>query len=203
MSNLSSELLPFSGALRSRLVFLRNFLRDPRHVGSLVPSQRFLGAVMREMVEEVAPGPLSVAILGIGTGAVGRAFRGQAIYGFDRSPELLSLAQHALPEAELREADVCGPDFSLDALPGDRPIAVVSCIPVVNLSPLERTLFAAQAERLLGDPRVRCFLQYSYLPRTPLKIGGAEHRVRWVLRNLPPAGVHLWRSPDRPSDGLT
>jgi len=148
---------------------------------------------MRSMVEAVEPGPLSIAVLGVGTGAVARAFTDHEIFGFDRSSEFLEIAGHALPLATLIETDISKPGFDLSALPEGRKIAVVSCIPVANLSAVERAAFAGLAERLLRDPRVCCFLQYSYLPRMPLDIPGALHEERWVLRNIPPAGIHLWR----------
>jgi phospholipid N-methyltransferase len=180
-------------ALRTRIAFLRTFLHDPRQVGSLAPSFHYLGDAMREMVEALSGEPLTIVVLGVGTGAVASSFKGHSLYGFDLSLPLLDLARDRLPDATLSRADVLAESFSLDQLPQDRPIALVSCIPVVNLTARQRALYEAKVDGFLDDPRVLCFLQYSYLPRPPLRIPRSCRRQRWVLRNLPPAGVHLWR----------
>lgn len=197
MSTTLSEVSLSKNALRARTLFLRSFLSDPRQVGSFAPSLHYLGDAMREMVEALSGEKLTIAILGVGTGAVASRFEGHAIFGFELSLPLLTLAQDRLPGAALCQADVLSDNFNLESLQQDRPIALVSCIPVVNLTAKQRAVYESKIDGFLDDPRVLCFLQYSYLPRSPLRIPRTTRRQRWVLRNLPPAGVHLWRrSPD-------
>ncbi len=175
------------------MLFLRSFLSDPRQVGSLAPSLHYLGDAMRGMVEDLSNERLAIAVLGVGTGAVACSFLGHELYGFDLSVPLLALAQERLPGATMQQADVISEGFTLDGLPKDKPLALVSCIPVVNLTPGQRAAYESKVDGFLDDPRVLCFLQYSYLPRAPLRIPRSSRQQRWVLRNFPPAGVHLWR----------
>ena len=130
-----------------------------------MPSFRYLGNCMKAMVDELTNGPISVAVLGVGTAAVARGFAEHDVYGYDLDHDLLEIAGQNLPSAKLRYADVCAPEFALTDIAADLPIAIVSCIPVVNLSQEEKNNFQNKVIELLEDPRAVCFIQYSYIDR--------------------------------------
>ena len=185
------------------LTFLNSFVRNPRNVGSLMPSSRYLGSCMKTMVDEFSAGPMSIAVLGVGTAAVARGFTGHDVYGYDMDHDLLAIAAQNMPSANLRYADVSAPQFSLQHIAKDLPIAIVSCIPVANLSQDQKSAFENKVMQLLDDRRVVCFIQYSYIPRLPLDLPGLDCSQRWVFRNVPPAGIFLWQKPEVQSAALT
>jgi phosphatidylethanolamine/phosphatidyl-N-methylethanolamine N-methyltransferase len=80
--------------------------------------------------------------------------------------------------------------------------AVVSSLPLLNLSERERRAVLSQATAALKPGGV--LVQYTYGPAEPVssglraELGRVAERTHWILFNLPPAAVWRYRRADSP-----
>lgn len=82
-------------------LFLQGFLRNPKRVGSVLPSSKFLA---RKIVQSIRWDEVrSIAELGPGTGAVTRLMRAHlpqsaTVFLFERDPKMRSNLKRTYPE---------------------------------------------------------------------------------------------------------
>jgi phosphatidylethanolamine/phosphatidyl-N-methylethanolamine N-methyltransferase len=182
-----------------RIVFLREFLRRPRQIGSVTPSSRFLE---RRIVELAAAGSARVVVeLGAGTGGTTRAIL-DAI-----APNARLLAVEINPQfcALLRRIEDprlivhCGSAHELrDALAryGLRaPDVVISGIPFSTIDRGAGALIIATISSVLAPGGSFVALAYRWSTQVhdlsrPLL--GSAH-VEMELLNLPPARLYRWK----------
>jgi phosphatidylethanolamine/phosphatidyl-N-methylethanolamine N-methyltransferase len=187
-----------STLVQSRLRFLKQWVRNPRELGSLTPSSRFL---TREVVGRIDfTQARFVAELGPGTGVFTQAI-------LDRLPpdgKLLALDTNATFIAQLRR-EIPDPRLmaiqasaeQLDALVAEagwpRVDAVVSGIPYSLLpKPVARGILEAVRRSLAGGG-VYVGYQYSRMLRPQLLDVFGNVHYRTVILNLPPAFVYTCR----------
>ena len=184
--------------MQSRLNFLKQWVRNPRELGSITPSSRFL---TREVVDRIDFSRARyIAELGPGTGVFtqaildrlapdGRLLAVDTNAGFVahlrreiRDPRLQVLVASAEQiDALAREAGWPGVD------------AIVSGIPFSLLPrPVVRTILQS-SRRALGDDGLFVGYQYSRMLRPHLLDVFGNVRYRSVLLNLPPAFVYACR----------
>jgi phosphatidylethanolamine/phosphatidyl-N-methylethanolamine N-methyltransferase len=182
-----------------RLAFLREFLRSPRQIGSIVPSSRFLeqrlvdvsGAANARVLVEFGPGT------GGTTRAFLRALPGSArLLAIEINPRFAShlesladprLMVHAGSALDIREAlATCGlplPDVVLSGIP-------FSTMPPTAGRGILRAVWAALA------PGGR-FVAYQF--RDAVAVLGRDilgtPEVSLELLNVPPMRVYCWRKP--------
>jgi phosphatidylethanolamine/phosphatidyl-N-methylethanolamine N-methyltransferase len=176
-------------------LFFRQWLLRPKTLGSVTPSSRYLARAIAEVVA-ARPAPI-ILELGGGTGPITRGLLDAGV-----PPEQLVVieidrALHAYLSRRFPELRVIRGDATrLTALLAEHGIGDVGCvisgIPMVNM-PLafQRAVIAEAFAALPPDGFV---VQYSYSPVPPIRhrlLGVAAERVRYVLRNIPPAAV--WR----------
>jgi phosphatidylethanolamine/phosphatidyl-N-methylethanolamine N-methyltransferase len=180
-----------------RLAFLRSLAGNPRLTGAVAPSGPALSRLMASFVDPDDARP--VLELGPGTGVVTAALieRGIApekIVAIEFNPNFCSL----LCERFDGIAVVAGDAYDLDAtLPADRSgpfSAVVSSLPLLTRPPEIRLALVEQALARMapGAP----FIQFSYSLFPPVKpVAGrfTVKRSKWVVMNLPPARVWVYR----------
>jgi phosphatidylethanolamine/phosphatidyl-N-methylethanolamine N-methyltransferase len=185
-----------SGYFRDELRFLRRLLARPVQIGAIAPSS---AALARAMAREVDPDRLGPILeLGPGTGVVTAALisRGVAperIVSVEFDAELGRLMTERFPRVHV----VCGDAFDLAQTLGaewERPFAaIVSSLPLRN-QPMARrqALVEGVLRRLMpGGP----FVQFSYglTPPVPAGAGFRVTQTAFVLANLPPARVWVYR----------
>jgi len=176
--------------------FLRNWLGNPLQVGAVAPSSQELCRLMASYVEADRPGV--IVELGPGTGAVTQAMleRGVAddrLVLIEYSPDFCTLLRARFPGVTVVNANAYALGEVMAAL-GNPPVAsVISGLPLV-VKPL------AERQALLADAIARMapgapFIQFSYMLVPPVKgvVGTTISSTRWVLSNLPPARVWLYR----------
>ncbi|WP_420394682.1 class I SAM-dependent methyltransferase [Acuticoccus sp.] len=187
--------------LRGRLVdegrFLRSWAESPLKTGAVAPSGQELSRLMAAYVEAERPGV--IVELGPGTGAVTQALleRGVAaerLVLIEASAEFCGLLRTRFPAATVVHANAYALGDVLAQL-GDPPVAsVVSGLPLFTRPLPERQALLAQAMGAMapGAP----FIQFSYalVPAVKGLVGITWSTSRWVLANLPPARVWLYRS---------
>lgn len=176
-------------------VFFRQWLRRPKTLGSVTPSSPFLARAVAEVIQN-RPAPVVIE-LGGGTGPIT-----QGLLAHGLPPEQLVVVEldrklHAYLSRRFPQLRVIRGDATkLGQLVAEHGITDVGCvvsgIPMVNM-PLDfqRSIIN---EALGIMPKGGSVVQYSYSPVPPIKhreIGVTAKRERFVLLNIPPAGV--WR----------
>jgi phospholipid N-methyltransferase len=184
--------------VQSRLRFLKQWVRNPRELGSITPSSRFL---TREVVDQIDFSRASyIAELGPGTGVFTQAILDRLapdgqLLAVDTNAGFVEHLRHEIRDARLQVLEASAE--RIDALVGDAGWpgvdAVVSGIPYSLLPrPVMRAILQA-SRRALGDKGVFVGYQYSRMLRPHLLDVFGNVRYRSVLVNLPPAFVYTCR----------
>ncbi|MBN9020069.1 MAG: phospholipid methyltransferase [Rhizobiales bacterium] len=177
--------------------FLRSWMGRPLTTGAVSPSGKALTKLMASFVD---PGDkLPVVELGPGTGVVTQALleRGVApgrIVSIEFNPEFCTLLQRRFPGVRIVEGDAYGFSTTLKGWVDGPVSAVVSSLPLFTRPPeMRRKLIVDALDRM---PAGRPFIQFSYalVPPVPAETGrfSVEH-TNWVVMNLPPARVWIYR----------
>lgn len=183
------------------LKFFRGWIDKPKSVGSITPTS---SVAARRMASVVDPGSgLPVLELGPGTGVVTRAILARGV-----KPENLFLVEYSGDFAGHLRAQfagvtvIQGDAFDLDrTLAGQAPATfdcVVSGLPLLNFPVRQRI---AYVESLLERiPPGRPVMQLTYGPLSPVPPGKGNYTVErydFILRNIPPTQLWVYRRPAR------
>jgi phospholipid N-methyltransferase len=184
--------------MQSRLRFLGQWVRNPREVGSVTPSSRFL---TREVVEPVMAGGARLIVeLGPGTGVFTRALlealpADGRILAVDTNAAFIEHLAKQLPDRRLTAVHASAEEVDRLVADAGWPAAdaIISGIPY-SLLPRPVTLGIVQAaHRALREDGLFIGYQYSRMLRPYLlQVFGNVH-YRSVLLNLPPAFVYASR----------
>jgi phospholipid N-methyltransferase len=181
------------------LVFLKGFLRNPKEVGSLIPSSKFL---IRRVLEcgDVSRARVTIE-LGPGTGVLTREILRRMppdglLVAVEINPRFVRVLRREIRDPRLLVFEGSSTDLerALEKVGLERADLVVSGIPFSTMERGEgyRTLQAAK--RVLGPGG--CFVAYQFRSHVrrlaePL-FGPAEtHTGLW---NLPPMRIYVWRA---------
>lgn len=201
--------LPAEDDLAATIVFLRQWLRNPKAIAAIAPSGRELA---RRIARAVGKGARSVVEIGAGTGVVTQALLAcgvpaEGLLIVERNPELHALLSRRFPGVEVVRGDA----FELESVVArsdrarsGRVDAVVSGLGLATVERSRQRALLEQVFRILG-PRGR-FVQFTYYPVLPIsrdllaELGLCSRRAAFSLRNLPPASVYVLtrRRPKRP-----
>jgi phospholipid N-methyltransferase len=184
-----------------RLRFLKQWVKNPREMGSITPSSRFL---TREVVERIDFSRAKyIAELGPGTGVftqviLERLAPDGQILAVDTNPSFVELLKREMPDRRLKPVEASAE--RIDALATEagwpRVDAVISGIPYSLLpKPVMRGILEATRRALSasGDGGVFVGYQYSKMLRPHLLDVFGNVHYRSVLLNLPPAFVYTCR----------
>jgi len=182
-----------------RLAFLRSLVDNPAITGAVAPSGPALSRLMASFADPQDSRP--VLELGPGTGVVTAAMieRGIAperIVAVEFNPTFCNL----LVERFAGVAVVRGDAYDLAAtLPADLAgpySTIISSLPLLTRPPEVRRALVEQAlERTAPGGQL---VQFSYSVLPPVKpVAGrfAVRRSKWVMMNLPPAQIWVYRRP--------
>lgn len=188
----SVKVKPFEDELR----FLRGALARPRSVGAIAPSGVALARAVAAQVDLNRPGP--VLELGPGTGSMTRELlnRGLApgrLTLIEYDPDFAELLRSRFPGIGVISGDAFDLDRTLQGRITEPFAAIISGIPLLN-HPTERRkkLISSSLDRLQkGAP----FIQFSYGFHPPIPPGAntTVSRAAFVMMNLPPAHVWVYR----------
>jgi phosphatidylethanolamine/phosphatidyl-N-methylethanolamine N-methyltransferase len=184
--------------MADRLSFFRSLLRNPKLTGAISPSGKALARAMACLVEAESDWP--VLELGPGTGPVTAALIAhgvapERIVALEYNPEFCALLVKRFRGLNVVEGDAF--DLSTSLPPGlaGPYAAVVSSLPLLNSPPEARqALISGALGRVLPGGGM---IQFSYGlgPPVPAMDGRfTVERTAFVLANLPPARVWLYRS---------
>lgn len=172
----------------------REFLTNPSHVGSVIPSSSILARKMAKHVPQDGNG--LVIELGAGTGVVTKALLNHGIAGsrikvIERSPKLVNHLREHFPELSI----ICGDAAKLGEIiqEHDQPIsAIVSSLPLRSIPKDKVELIAEELEKVLVPGSL--FIQYTYLKDHAIDVKGLKKiHSEWVLFNIPPARIDVFK----------
>lgn len=185
--------------------FLRNWAGNPLKTGAVAPSGQELSRLMAEFVELERPGV--IVELGPGTGAVTQALLDRGVPAerlvlIEYSADFCELLRQRFPGATVVQGNAYALGEVMASI-GNPPIAsVVSGLPLFTRPLPERQALLSDAMRLMapGAP----FIQFSYalVPAVKGLVGITWSTSRWVIGNLPPARVWLYRAATEPSTAI-
>lgn len=177
--------------------FIKSWLDDPRRTGAVTPSSPALAKRMASYVDPDVPGP--VIEIGPGTGPVTEALvergidEGRLVL-VEYSPEFCELLRRRFPRATVVEGDAYALSKTLAGRLEGKAAAVVSGLPLFNRPRGDRTALARDIFTLLADDAPFIQFTYSVISPVPRKNSGLKATVSdWVLRNIPPARVWVYR----------
>jgi phosphatidylethanolamine/phosphatidyl-N-methylethanolamine N-methyltransferase len=179
--------------------FFKGWMDGPKAVGSIVPTSAVTSRRMASVIDTTSGFP--VLELGPGTGVVTKAIleRGVSpnkLVCVEYSDDFVSHVRRLFPGVNVIQGDAFDLDSTLGPLADQTFDCVVSGIPLLNFPMPERV---ALIEDLLGRiPAGRPVVQITYGPRSPVAPGRGNYVVEkldFVVRNIPPAHLWLYRRP--------
>ncbi len=190
---------------RDEVRFFLRWLRRPARLGAVVPSGPALAAALAAGIDAEAPG--AVVELGSGTGRVTAALpeagvAPASLVAIEREASFCALLAARFPGARVVRGDARALERLLERNRVGAVKAVVSSLPLLNLSERERRAVLSQAAAALEPGGV--LVQYTYGPAEPVsadlraELGLIGERTHWILANLPPAAVGRYRRADSP-----
>ncbi|MFF2482348.1 class I SAM-dependent methyltransferase [Paenibacillus sp. NPDC058071] len=184
----------------SSLLFLQKFMHNPKQVGSVAPSSRFLAQKMVEAVPWKEVG--SVAELGSGTGPITKFIASKAkntakVFLFEKDAHMRSRLQAEYPEF------VCAPDviemISIIKRNGVHQLdCIISGLPFFNFSPRYRQRLIHQIVGSLKPGGYFIAFQYSLQMKSVLEEAFDVESIQLVPLNFPPAFVYFCRKRNVP-----
>nr|WP_248308171.1 methyltransferase domain-containing protein [Bosea sp. AS-1] len=177
--------------------FIKSWIDDPLRTGSVTPSSPALARRMASYVDPEQPGP--VIEIGPGTGPVTEALieRGieeERLILVEYSPEFCELLRQRFPRATVVQGDAYALSTTLAGHLTEKAIALVSSLPLFNRPPPARSALAKEAFPLLVEGAPFIQFTYSVISPIPRKGSGLKAFVSdWILRNIPPARVWVYR----------
>jgi phospholipid N-methyltransferase len=189
--------------VQSRLRFLKQWARNPRELGSITPSSRYL---TREVVDQIDfARARHIAELGPGTGVFTQAILDRLapdgrVLAVDTNAGFVEHLRREIPDRRLQvvEASAERIDALVEEAGWPGVDAIVSGIPYSLLPrPVTRTILLA-SRRALGTDGLFIGYQYSKMLRPHLLDVFGNVHYRSVFLNLPPAFVYTCRVGARP-----
>jgi len=184
--------------VQSRLQFLKQWMRNPREVGSITPSSRFLTNGLLDTIDFASA--RHIAELGPGTGVftgaiLARLHPDGKLLAMDTNPSFVEHLRREYPDPRLTvlEASAEHLDDLIAEAGWPGADAVISGIPFSLLpKPVARGILESAKRSLSGGGLIVGY-QYSKMLRPfLLDVFGNVH-YRSVLLNIPPAFVYTCR----------
>ena len=177
--------------------FLGSLLRAPRSVGAIAPTSSETAMLMASHID--LDSGLLVLELGPGTGAITTAILGTGLaplrlYAVEYSAAFCRLLRDRFPGANFLQGDAFDLPASLGEAAPPAFDCVISGLPLLNF-PKEKRAHLLQTALDLLEPG-RPFVQFSYGIIPPIPLSDPSITVtksRWIIRNVPPARVWVYR----------
>ncbi len=184
------------------MLFFRQLLSRPKQISAIAPSSRYLARAMTASLKSLD----RVVEFGPGTGVFTKAIlaagvRPQDLTLFEFNPDFVAHLRAAFPGVTVHNARAQSAATHVE--PG--VTAVISGLPLLSM-PLEIRESIVRAAFDILAPEGR-YVQFTYGPRPPISdgqiaaLGLGVKQTAYVLFNLPPARVHVFRrtNPSIPS----
>jgi phosphatidylethanolamine/phosphatidyl-N-methylethanolamine N-methyltransferase len=184
---------------RERRLFFLRWLRNPRQMGSLVPSSKGLARAMAAQLSGLQDKDY-VLELGPGTGVVTKALlqagiAPQRLVVIERDQAFLAKLRHDFPGALILHGDACHLKEILAHHGIQEVAAVISSLPLLSLPDQVRKTVVHEAFKVVKRDGVYVQFTYGLMSPVPERLQrdvGIRGRIaKRIWRNFPPARV--WR----------
>lgn len=196
--SLTGSRLSLAARSRSRLLFARSFLANPRHVGSVIPSSRRL---VQRLLDQTDWRRIHVAVeYGPGTGCVTRAILARLgpdarLFAFEINPEFVSYLRREINDTRLTVIAASAESVAsvLDEAGLGTCDLAVSSLPFSIMPVGTRKAIVEATSRVLA--KGASFIGYQYSTRWLRELRRTFHlmTVEVEPRNWPPAFVFTAR----------
>ncbi len=169
--------------MRKEILFLKKYLKNPKSIGSVMPSSEFLAKAMFNSIKELDQ--TSVIEIGAGTGAITQHISSLNPVLVEIDKEFCALLRQNYPHLDI--VNSC----ALEQLKKiDERVGLVVSIPLIN-NPF-KVSFIPLLNDLYGRGLLKWCVIFTYGLNDPLEQVNFESkkRKRFVLQNIPPA--HVW-----------
>ncbi len=177
--------------------FIKGLIDGPKAVGAIAPTSSITARRMASVIDPTLGGP--ILELGPGTGVITRAILERGV-----EPSRLTSIEYSRDFYERLVVDFPGVNFIHgdafqihDTLSGQQGVqfdAIVSGVPLLNVSTRQRIKYVDELLDLVRPGGA--IVQISYGAVSPVPPGKGNYTVEpldWIVRNLPPARLWVYR----------
>lgn len=177
--------------------FIKGLIDGPKAVGAIAPTSSITARRMASIIDPTLGGP--ILELGPGTGVITRAILERGV-----EPSRLTSIEYSRDFYERLVVDFPGVNFIHgdafeihDTLSGQQGVqfdAIVSGVPLLNVSTPQRIKYVEELLDLVRPDGA--IVQISYGAVSPVPPGKGKYTVEpldWIVRNLPPARLWVYR----------
>jgi phosphatidylethanolamine/phosphatidyl-N-methylethanolamine N-methyltransferase len=171
--------------MRKKILFLKKYLKNPKSIGSVIPSSDFLAEAMFKSIKELDQ--TSVIEIGAGTGAITKHISSFNPLLVEIDKEFCVLLRQNFPH--LKTINGC----ALEQLKKvDEGFGLVLSIPLIN-NPFKSS-FIPLITTLYNSGLLKWCVMYTYGINNPLGEVNFQSKVRkrFVMKNIPPASVWVY-----------
>ena len=187
----------FINQFKEDIKFLKGWVKNPKAVGAIKPTGE---AAARHMASQLPlDKDLPVLELGPGTGVITREIllRGLApekLVSIEYSKSFYNDLVQNFPGVQFVHGDAFDLHHSLKHIKYFEFSGVIGAVPLLNVPVAKRIRIIDESlKRITGRGP---FIQISYGPKPPVDAVPGKFTVEksgWILRNLPPAGIWIYR----------
>lgn len=191
-----SEPLSFKNRIANDLRFLKGWVKQPKSVGSITPTNKQAADLMASLIPKGSD--LPILELGPGTGPITKAILASGIapeklISVEYNGEFCDHLRERYPQVTFVHGDAFDLSNTLSDFAGQKFAAILSGLPLLNFAPDKRENFIEDGLKWLapGAP----FIQLCYGPLPPVKAKAGKfnaHPTKWVLSNVPPARFWIY-----------
>ncbi|WP_273791924.1 phospholipid N-methyltransferase PmtA [Brucella anthropi] len=179
--------------------FFKGWIDGPKAVGAILPTSSITARRMASVIDTGSG--LPVLELGPGTGVITKAILKQGVkpadlYSIEYSQDFVDHLTTIFPEVNIIQGDAFDLDSALGEKKNQKFDCIISAVPMLNF-PMDKRI--QLVESLLSRiPSGRPLMQITYGPLPPVPAGRGNYTVQhydFVVRNVPPAQLWVYRSP--------
>lgn len=176
--------------------FLRSWIEKPLQIGAIAPSSPALAQKMASYIDPTAE--QSVVELGPGTGVVTQAILNQGIrpdrlVSIEYDPGFATILRDRFPGVRIVRGDAYAIKQEIADLAEAPLAAVVSSLPLFTRPLPQRLQLLNDAFDVMAPGAPFIQFSYAFVPAVPAKDGITVECSDWVMMNLPPARVWIFR----------
>jgi len=187
----------FAEHFDEEIQFFKSWISKPKAVGAVLPTSSITA---RRMASVINPeNNAKVLELGPGTGVISKAIlergiRPENLYSVEYTKSFIPKLKANYPGVNFIHGDAFDLDRALPDLGDEKFDSVISAIPLLNF-PVKQRIELIKSLLELTEPG-RPIIQFSYGPISPVPPDWETYSVEpydWVLRNVPPARLWVFR----------
>ena len=183
--------------LKEDFEFIKGWVKNPGAVGAVKPTGVPAARHMASLIPTESD--LPVLELGPGTGVITkelikRGFEPKKIVSIEYSKDFYDYLVESIPDVNFINGNAFNLEETLNDVEYERYAGVIGAIPLLNIPEEERVNVIVESLKLVANNGP--FVQISYGPKPPMAAVPGKFTVKKsdrIYRNLPPAGIWIYR----------